>query len=238
VRVDAAIAALRERATAHTLEGMARYGLPSDHALGVAVGEIKALGKRLGRDHQLALGLWPTGIYEARMLCAYVGDPAALSAEEMDAWCRDFDNWGICDTLSFVLFGRTSHAWRKVEQWSRRRDEFVKRAAFATLATLALRDKSAGNEPFLRSLRLVEQAATDDRNFVRKGVSWALRAIGERNNALNAAAVRTGRRLAESEDDAARWVGKDVLKQLASPAVQRRLAARDAKRKAQPRSRS
>jgi 3-methyladenine DNA glycosylase AlkD len=215
-----------------------RYAIHTPKAFGVSVGGIQRLAKRLGRDHELAAALWETGWYEARMLSAYIEDPERVTAAQMDRWARDFDNWGICDTLSFVLFGRTSHAWRKVEQWSRRRDEFVKRAAFATLATLALRDKSAGNEPFLRSLRLVEQAATDDRNFVRKGVSWALRAVGERNNALNAAAVRTGRRLAESEDDAARWVGKDVLKQLASPAVQQRLAARDAKRKAQPRSRS
>jgi 3-methyladenine DNA glycosylase AlkD len=152
----------------------------------------------------------------------------------MDRWARDFDNWAICDTQCFVLFGRAPQAWRKVEQWSRRRDEFVKRAAFATLATLALRDKSVGDEPFLRSLRLVERAATDERNFVRKGVSWALRAIGERSRPLNAAAVETARRLAASDDTAARWVGKDALKQLASPAVRKRLAAREAKRKAQP----
>ena len=206
-----------------------RYAIHAPKSFGVSVGAIQQLAKRLGRDHELAAPLWETGWYEARMLAAYIEDPARVTSAQMDRWARDFDNWGICDTQSFVLFGRTPHAWRKIEQWSGRRAEFVKRAAFATLATLALRDKSAGDEPFLRSLRLVERAATDDRNFVRKGVSWALRAIGERNQALNTAALQTARRLARSDAAAAQWVGKDALKQLASPAVRRRLAARRAK---------
>lgn len=210
-----------------------RYAISAPKSFGVSVGAIQQLAKRLGRDHELAAALWETGWYEARMLTAYIEEPERVTAAQMDRWARDFDNWGICDTQSFVLFGRTRHAWRKVEQWSRRRDEFVKRAAFATLATLALRDKSAGDEPFLRSLRLVERAATDDRNFVRKGVSWALRAIGERNGRLNAAALETARRLAESDNVAARWVGKDVLKQLARPAVRRRLGARKARSESQ-----
>jgi 3-methyladenine DNA glycosylase AlkD len=214
-----------------------RYAIHAPKSFGVSVGAIQQLAKRIGRDHELAAALWQTGWYEARMLTAYIEEPERVTAAQMDRWARDFDNWGICDTQSFVLFGRTPHAWRKVEQWSRRQDEFVKRAAFATLATLALRDRSAGDEPFLRSLRLVEQAATDDRNFVRKGVSWALRAIGERNKTLNTAALETARRLAQSDDAAARWVGKDGLKQLASPAVRKRLAARKAKTKAQPKVR-
>jgi 3-methyladenine DNA glycosylase AlkD len=144
----------------------------------------------------------------------------------MDRWARDFDNWAICDTVCFHLFDRTPHAWQKVEQWSRRRDEFVKRAAFALLAGLSLHDKRAGDEAFLRSLVLVERAAADDRNFVKKGVSWALRVIGRRNQALNAAAVEVSRRLAESSKPAARWVGKGALKELTSPVVRRRLAAR------------
>ena len=132
----------------------------------------------------------------------------------MDRWARDFDNWGVCDTLCFALFDRTPHAWRKVAAWSRRRDEFVKRAAFALLATLALHDRSTGDAPFLRSLALIERAAFDERNFVKKGVSWALRAVGRRSRALNAAAVKVARRLAESDDPHARWVGKDGLKDL------------------------
>jgi 3-methyladenine DNA glycosylase AlkD len=234
-RVREVLRWLERRGSERRRDDMAkRYGINAPKSFGVSVGTIQQLAKRLGRDHELAGALWETGWYEARMLTAYIEEPQRVTAAQMDRWARDFDNWAICDTQCFVLFGRLPHAWRKVEQWSGRRDEFVKRAAFATLATLALRDKRAGDEPFLRSLRLVERAATDDRNFVRKGVSWALRAIGERNQVLNVAAVETARRLAESEDDAARWVGKDVLKQLASPAVRKRLAARKAKKSPQP----
>jgi 3-methyladenine DNA glycosylase AlkD len=141
----------------------------------------------------------------------------------MDRWARDFDNWGICDTVCFHLFDRTPHAWRKVEQWGRRREEFVKRAAFALLASVALHDKAADDAPFLRVLPLVERAAADERNFVKKGVSWALRGIGRRNERLNASSIDLARRLIESTEPAARWVGRDALRELRSPAVRRRL---------------
>jgi 3-methyladenine DNA glycosylase AlkD len=223
--VEKALAWLRDHATTHTLEGMKRYGIPSDNALGVAVSDIKALGKLLGRRHELAEALWETGIYEARMLTSFVDEPERVTAAQMDRWCRDFDSWAIVDTLCFHLFDRTQHAWGKVEAWSGKRDEFGKRAAFALLACLALHDRHADDDSFLDGLRLVELAATDDRNFVKKGVNWALRAVGERNAALNAAAVNVARRLAESPNASARWIGKDALRQLASPAVQKRLAS-------------
>ncbi len=137
----------------------------------------------------------------------------------MDRWCRDFDNWGICDTVCFHLFDRTPHAWAKVAQVAATSaTEFVKRAAFALLASLALHDKHTGDKPFLESLHLIERAATDERNFVKKGVSWALRRIGRRNAALNAAAVKTGATSVRVPEPAARWVGKDALKELTSPA--------------------
>jgi 3-methyladenine DNA glycosylase AlkD len=144
----------------------------------------------------------------------------------MDRWCRDFDNWGICDTVCFHLFDRTPHAWAKIAQWHDRREEFVKRAAFALLWGLTVHDKHAGDEPFAQGLLKVELAATDERHFVKKSVNMALRAVGKRNPALNAAAVTVARRLADSPQAAARWVGKDALRELTSSAVIRRLAAR------------
>jgi 3-methyladenine DNA glycosylase AlkD len=158
------------------------------------------------------------------LLTSFVDEPARVTAAQMDRWARDFENWAICDTVCFHLFDRTPHAWRKVEQWSRRRDEFVKRAAFALLASLALHDKQAADQPFVRSLRLVERAATDERNFVKKGVSWALRSIGRRNRRLNTAAIAAAHRLVDSASAAARWVGRDALRELTSPAVTRQLA--------------
>ena len=195
---------------------MARYGLPSDNALGVSVADIHVLAKRIGRNHKLAIELWKTGVYEARMLTAFIDEPARVTSSQMDSWCRDFDNWGICDTLCFHLFDRTTHAWKKIEKWAGRREEFVKRAAFALLASVALHDKNAADAPFIGSLRLIERAATDERNFVKKGVSWALRGIGKRNPALNAAANKLAKRLAASPNAAGRWVGKDALRDLQS----------------------
>ena len=142
---------------------------------------MQTLAQRLGRNHALAHALWDTGWYEARTLVAFVADPAQTTPAEMDAWCRDFDNWAICDSLCFYLFDRTPHAWTMVGRWARRRPEFEKRAAFALLAALALHDKAAPESRFRTSFALIERAATDERNFVKKGVSWALRAIGHRN---------------------------------------------------------
>jgi 3-methyladenine DNA glycosylase AlkD len=223
--VDAVVASLKRLASKRYRDGMSRYGLPSDNAFGVPVGSIQKLAKRLGRNHDLAATLWDTGWYEARMLAAFIDEPERVTPAQMDRWCRDFDNWGICDTVCFHLFDRTPHAFRKVTQWAGRRDEFVKRAAFALLACLALHDKRTGDEPFAECLPLVERAATDERNFVKKGVSWALRGIGRRSSELNIAAVEAARRLAASSNAAARWVGKDALRELTSPAVTRKFAA-------------
>lgn len=188
--------------------------------------DMKALGKRLGRNHELAAALWSTGVYEARMVASMVDDPAQVTPAQMDRWCKDFDNWGICDTMCFNLFDRTPHAWAKVTQWSRSKHEFVKRTAFALLWSLSVHDKRAANELFVEGLVLIERAADDERNFVKKAVNMALRAIGKRNRTLNAAAVVLARRLAGSPNATARWVGKDALKELRSPGVMRRLALR------------
>ena len=233
--LDSVVAELRKLSSKRVRDGMARYGLPSEKALGVAVGDIRDLGKRIGRNHALALALWKTDIYEARMLAAFIGDPERITPAQMDRWCRDFDNWGICDTLCFHLFDKTPHAWAKIAQWSGAGPsgsdrEFVKRAAFALLASLAGHDKTAADKEFLRTFPLIERAADDDRNFVKKGVSWALRGIGHRNRELNAAAVELAQRLAASENSTARWIGKDALRDITRPAVLKRLDARSDRR--------
>lgn len=150
---------------------------------------------------------------------------ARLTPARLDRWCKDFDNWAICDTMSFNLFDRMPHAWVKVTQWSNKRNEFEKRSAFALLWSLAVHDKRAGNEAFTQGLALIEREAGDERNFVKKAVNMALRAIGKRNRALNAAAVAVARRLADSKDATARWVGKDALRELTSLGVMKRLTA-------------
>lgn len=136
--VASAITWLKRHSTKHTLDGMARYAIPSDNAFGVSVSDIRVLANRLGRNHELAAALWDTGVYEARMLTSFVDEPARVTSAQMDRWCGDFDNWGICDTLCFHLFDRTPHAWDKVSKWSSRRDEFGRRAAFALLWALTV----------------------------------------------------------------------------------------------------
>jgi 3-methyladenine DNA glycosylase AlkD len=225
-QVEEALSRLEQMSTRRDRENLARFGITANKAFGVSVANIQLLAKRLGRSHELAAALWDTGWYEARMLTSFVDQPARVTPAQMDRWCRDFDNWGICDTVCFHLFDRTPHAWTKVAQWHDKREEFVKRAAFALLASLALHDKRSGDEPFIESLALIERAAADERNFVKKGVSWALRLIGRRNLVLNAHAVTLARRLSESPEAAARWVGRGALKELTSQMVMRRLESR------------
>jgi 3-methyladenine DNA glycosylase AlkD len=217
---------LKRRGTKGGRDGMARYAIPSDKAFGVAVRDIQVLAKRLGRHHDTAEALWSTGWYEARMLAAYVDEPARVTPAQMDRWCRDFDNWAVCDTVCFVLFDRSPHAWTMVKRWAGRRDEFMKRAAFALLWGLSVHDKAADDSAFVEGLALIERAATDDRNFVKKAVNMALRAIGKRRLTLHSAAVEVATRLAASSQASARWVGKDALRELGSPSVVRRLAVK------------
>ncbi len=226
-QVEQALAWLEEASTPRDRENLVRFGINAKEALGVSMANIQAIAKRLGRSHELASALWATGVYEARMLTAFVDDPARVTPAQMDRWCRDFDNWGICDTLCFCLFDRTPHAWAKVAQWGARDEEFIKRAGFALLASLAGHDKSSGDEPFLASLPLIEKAAFDERNFVKKGVSWALRGLGRRGPAVCQAALVVARRLADSAHPGARWVGRDALRDL----TKRALAVKHLKRK-------
>jgi 3-methyladenine DNA glycosylase AlkD len=224
--VAAAVAALKKHATKATLDGMARYGLPSDKALGVPVNKIHVVAKSIGRDHELAGALWDTDIYEARLLVAFIGDPAQLTPAEMDRWRREFDNWGVVDTLCFKLFDQSPHAWKMVEPWTKLKDEFGRRAGHVLIACLAGHDETASDEQFLKVLPLIERDAVDERNFVKKGVSWALRMVGRRSQPLNVAAVAVAKRLIDSDQPAAKWIGKAALKELTSAAVQKRFATK------------
>lgn len=209
-----ALAELRRAASAKVRDGMARYGLPAEKALGVAVGTIQQIAKKLGRSQALAEALWQTEVYEARLLAAFVGEPDKLTRAVMDRWCADFDNWGVVDTVCFKLFDRSPLAWQRVAPWAKKKGEFQSRAGFVLLACLAGHDRAAKDEAFLAHLPLLERGARDERNFVKKGVSWALRMIGRRSPALKRAVLASARLLAASDNDATRWVGKDALRDL------------------------
>jgi 3-methyladenine DNA glycosylase AlkD len=222
-RVAEALAWLEKHSKKSVRDGMSRYAIPNDKALGVLMGDIQKLGKLLGRDHALALELWKTDVYEARMLCAYVDEPERVTPAQMDAQARDFDNWAVCDTLCFALWVYTPHAFPKIRKWAVSKQEYVKRASFALLASMALRHKESADADYLRCLPLIEKAATDERNFVKKAVSWALRGVGRRSVKLNKASLTLAKKLAASKDAAPRWIGKDAFRELSSAAVQKRL---------------
>ncbi len=226
--VTAALGWLKTHGSKANREGMARYGIVAKQVFGVSVLDIRRLGKTLGPRHDLAERLWASRWYEARMLVAFIADPARLTPAQMDRWARDFDNWAICDNLTFHLFDRSPHAWTKVDQWATHDAEFVKRASFALLAALALHDRDAADGAFLDRLPAIEAAAADPRNFVKKGVSWALRSIGSRNVPLHGAATALAARLSASPLAATRWVGKDALRDLSRPLVAARVAKKSA----------
>jgi 3-methyladenine DNA glycosylase AlkD len=214
---------LRSKAHPEQLKGMARYGMTIEKRLGVSVPDMRELAKELGRDHKLALSLWKTGIAEARIVAGMVGDPDKLTEEQMEQWVKDIDSWDVCDQVCMNLFEKNQLAWKKIIDWSAREEEFVKRAAFSLTACLAWHDKKASDEKFMELLPVITRAATDERNFVKKAVNWALRNIGKRNLNLNRAAINAAKEIQRLDSKAARWIAADAIRELESDAIQSKL---------------
>lgn len=214
---------LRARARPDQLAGMARYGMATEQRLGVSVPDMRKIARETGRNHRLALDLWQTGIAEARIVASMVDVPAEVTAEQMDAWVNNFNSWDVCDQVCMNLFDKTPLAWQKVLDWSRREEEFVKRAAFALIACLAWHDKQAPDEAFLKLLPVIEAGATDGRNYVKKGVSWAFRHIGKRNATLNRAVLEAAEKMRQSDSKSARWIAGQTIRDITSQAAQRKL---------------
>jgi 3-methyladenine DNA glycosylase AlkD len=206
--------------------GMERFGVTSKKAFGISASVLRAFAKEIGTNQELSLALWDSGYLEARALASLIGDPAKVTEAQMERWVKDFDSWAVCDACCGILFDKTVFAFRKALEWSKRDEEFVKRAGFVLMAALAVHDKTAKNEVFVRMLPSILRGASDDRNFVKKGVNWALRQIGKRNKKLNALAVKTATRIHETGSPSARWIATDALRELRSKNVQRRLGAR------------
>jgi 3-methyladenine DNA glycosylase AlkD len=222
-RVPEVLTQLEALADPTRLAGMARYGISTTHALGVSMPELRGMARRIGNDHDRALALWATGVHEARILASMTDDVERVTPSQMDAWTRDFDSWDLCDQVCGNLFDRTAHAFRKAKAWSGHGREFVRRAAFATMAGAAVHRKDVGDEPFEAFLPVIVTTAADERNYVKKAVNWALRQIGKRNPRLNRRAIATAREISRLDSRAARWIAADALRELTSPAVQDRL---------------
>jgi 3-methyladenine DNA glycosylase AlkD len=214
---------LRALGEQRNVDGMVRFGIRAKIAYGVAKPRMDSLARRIGRDHELALQLWATGVHDARILAGMIDEPRRVTAAQMERWVRDFDNWDTCDGTCCHLFVFADPAWNKAIAWSSREKEFEKRAGFALMAYLAYRDKSAPDARFLRLFPIIQREARDERNFVRKAVNWALRNIGKRNSRLNREAIRAAEKIRQQNSRAARWIAADALRELKSDAVQARL---------------
>ena len=208
------LAELKKFANPANVKGMARFGINSTNTLGVSIPTVRGIAKPHRLDHALALELWESGIHEARILAAFVDDPKQITESQMETWVKDFDSWDVCDQVCSGLFDKIPLAYRKAVQWSKRPEEFVKRAGFVLMACLAVHEKKSGDEAFENFLPIIIREATDDRNFVRKAVNWALRQIGKRNSRLRAKAMKVAEELSESDSKSARWIGKDALREL------------------------
>lgn len=222
-RYDEVLERLKALSDPEAVAGMARFGISPKKTYGVAVPDLRRIAKEIGVDHDLAQRLWLSDIRETRILASMIDDPKRVTEEQMERWVRDFDYWEICDQCCMNLFEKTENAHRKCVEWSRREEEFVKRAGFVLMARLAVSDKKAEDERFEAFLPIIKREAADDRNSVKKAVNWALRQIGKRNINLNRKAIETAEEIRMMESRSAKWIASDAIRELTSKAIQRRL---------------
>lgn len=223
MQYDDILERLKSLADAKAVEGMAKYGITPEKTYGVSIPALRGIAKEVGTDHGLAQRLWKTDIRETRILASMIDDPRTVTEEQMESWVRGFDSWEICDQCCQNFFEKTKFAYQKAMEWSSRDKEFIKRAGFVLMARLAVSDKKADNKEFVRFLSIIKRESSDNRNFVKKAVNWALRQIGKRNLTLNQMAIKTAKEIQQMDSGSARWVASDAIRELTSEAVQERL---------------
>ena len=208
------IARLETLADPDALEGMARFGITGAKVYGIKIPVLRALAKEIGHDHELAIALWNENSRETRILAAMIDEPALVDEAQMEKWVSDFDSWEVCDQAIMCDFEKTALAWDKAVEWSAREAEFEKRAGFVMMARLAVSDKTAPDSAFVPFFAIIRRESADQRNFVKKAVSWALRQIGKRNQRLHPHALALADELRRSDSAAARWIGNDAWREL------------------------
>jgi 3-methyladenine DNA glycosylase AlkD len=216
---------LRSHANPGYVAGMARYAIRGGQMLGISMYTLRDMAKTIPKNHQLALQLWNSGIHEARILASLLDEPEKVTEEQLERWVSDFDSWDVGDQVS-ALIAQTPYVIQKIHAWSVRDEEFVKRAAFSLIAEVSFYHKKMPDEEFEQFFPLIVRASTDERNFVKKAVNWALRNIGKRNQALNKRAVEIAREIQKLDSKAARWIAADAIRELTGEAVQKRLEKR------------
>jgi len=205
------------------VEGMARYGINPKNNLGISIYKLRSLSKEIGTDHELSLKLWKSGIHDAKLLAVFIEDPLKVTEKQMDFWVNDFDSWDVCDQACTSLFDLTPYAWKKVYEWAKRDEEFVKRGAFSLFAGLAVHDKKAEDMKFEAFFSIIKKESTDERNYVKKAVNWALRNIGKRNYNLNKKAIEIAKEIQKINSKSAKWIANDAIRELTNEKVQKRI---------------
>jgi 3-methyladenine DNA glycosylase AlkD len=223
VEYDNILKKLKTLSNSKAVEGMAKYGITAKSTYGVSIPNLRKIAKETGVNHDLAQQLWASDIRETRILASMVDDLKMVTEEQMERWVKDFDYWEICDQCCMNLFEKARFAYQKCVEWSSREEEFVKRAGFVLMARLAVSDKKAKDRQFENFLPIIKREATDNRNFVKKAVNWALRQIGKRNLTLNRKAIETAREIQKTDSRSAKWIASDAIRELTSEAVQKRL---------------
>ncbi len=222
-KISEILSELKSLSNPEAVAGMARFGINPNNTYGVSIPNLRRMAKEIGKDHLLAQQLWASGIHEARILASMVDKPDMVTEDQMESWVKDFDSWDVCDGCCMNLFEKTESAYRKCVEWSSREEEFVKRAGFVLMARLAVSDKKSDDKPFINFLPIIKREATDNRNFVKKAVNWALRQIGKRNINLNQIAIKTAKDIQKIDSKAAKWIAADAIRELESKAVQDKL---------------
>lgn len=223
VNVDDVLKELKKHSVPKAREGMAKFGIKIEYALGVSIPTLRRMAEGIGKNHKLALELWKTKIHEARILASMVDAPQFVTEEQMESWVRGFNSWDLCDQCCGNLFDKTPFARKKALEWSGDKAEFVKRAGFAIMAWSAFHDKQAKDEDFIEFFPAIKRESNDDRNFVKKAVNWALRQIGKRNLNLNSKAITLAKEIRKLDSRAAKWIASDALRELESESVRERL---------------
>jgi 3-methyladenine DNA glycosylase AlkD len=229
LNAEAVLTLLKQKARPDQLEGMARYGMSTNCRLGVSIPDLREMAKNIGKKHMLAVELWRSGFSEAKILAAMIDEIDLVTEEQMDDWVKGFDSWDVCDQVCMNLFEKSPFALKKIGEWSQRDEEYVKRAAFALIACLAWHDKKAADEKFIGLFPILKSGSTDERNFVKKAVNWALRNAGKRNKNLNKAVIALSKEIRDMDSKSAKWIASDAIKELESEAVQRRLKNQESK---------
>jgi 3-methyladenine DNA glycosylase AlkD len=212
--LNSVVKLLKSKANPRNAAGMARFGINPKNTLGISIPFLRNLAKKIGKDHALAQQLWKTKIHEARLLAGFIDDHKLVTVRQMESWVKDFDSWDICDQVCSNLFDKTPVAYQKARQWARSNKEYVRRAGFVMMACLAVHDKKAPDNKLLQFFPLIEKYSTDERNFVKKAVNWALRQIGKKRQGTKKVAIALAKKLAASDSPSARWNGKDALREL------------------------